>query len=118
LANVAQLKVYLLIVIGQIKKRIQMTNLKSQSQISNGLLLLITLCCSPHHSRWAGANPNHQTKPKLPHLIFQSVIARQAALVTEFDVNGLKVLVKRARGSLTVAAQLYFPRRCREHQCD
>src|SRR5438552_9701406 len=38
----------------------------------------------------------------------QSVVAKQAALVTEFDVNGLKVLVKRREGSLTVAAGLFL----------
>ena len=37
---------------------------------------------------------------------FQSVIARQASLVTEFEINGLKVLVKRREGSQTVAAGL------------
>lgn len=39
---------------------------------------------------------------------FQSVIARQAALVTEFEINGLKVLVKRREGSQTVAAGLFI----------
>jgi zinc protease len=39
---------------------------------------------------------------------FQNVIARQAALVSEFDVNGLKVLVKRRVGSLTVASGLFI----------
>lgn len=38
----------------------------------------------------------------------QSVVAKQAALVTEFEVNGLKVLVKRREGSLTVAAGLFI----------
>ena len=38
----------------------------------------------------------------------QSLVARQAALVSEFDVNGLKVLVKRREGSLTVAAGLFI----------
>ena len=38
----------------------------------------------------------------------QSVVAKQAALVTEFEVNGLKVLVKRREGSLTVAAGLFL----------
>jgi zinc protease len=33
---------------------------------------------------------------------------RAAALVTEFDVNGMKVLVKRRPGSLTVAAGLFL----------
>jgi predicted Zn-dependent peptidase len=39
---------------------------------------------------------------------FQSVIARQASLVTEFEVNGLKVLVKRREGSQTVGAGLFI----------
>ena len=38
----------------------------------------------------------------------QNVEATQAALVTEFDVNGLKVIVKRRPGSLTVAAGLFL----------
>lgn len=38
----------------------------------------------------------------------QSVVAKQATLVSEFDVNGLKVLVKRREGSLTVAAGLFI----------
>ncbi len=39
---------------------------------------------------------------------YQSVIARQASLVTEFDINGLKVLVKRREGSQTVAVGLFI----------
>jgi zinc protease len=38
----------------------------------------------------------------------QSVVAKQASLVSEFDVNGLKVLVKRREGSLTVASGLFI----------
>jgi zinc protease len=38
----------------------------------------------------------------------QNVEATQAALVTEFDVNGLKVIVKRRPGSLTVSAGLFL----------
>lgn len=38
----------------------------------------------------------------------QNVVAKQAALVSEFDVNGLKVLVKKREGSLTVAAGLFI----------
>jgi zinc protease len=38
----------------------------------------------------------------------QSVVAKQAALVSEFNVNGLKVLLKRREGSLTVAAGLFI----------
>src|SRR5437588_12526941 len=49
-----------------------------------------------------------QTPTPAPTPDFQSVIARQAALVTEFDVNGLKVLVKKREGSQTVAAGLFI----------
>lgn len=38
----------------------------------------------------------------------RSVVAKQAALVSEFDVNGLKVLLKRREGSLTVATGLFI----------
>jgi zinc protease len=38
----------------------------------------------------------------------QSLVAQQVALVTEFEVNGLKVLVKRREGSLTVAVGLFI----------
>lgn len=38
----------------------------------------------------------------------QSLVAKQAALVSEFEVNGLKVLLKRRAGSLTVAAGLFI----------
>jgi zinc protease len=38
----------------------------------------------------------------------QSVVAKQAALVSEFEANGLKVLLKRREGSLTVAAGLFI----------
>lgn len=38
----------------------------------------------------------------------QDIVAKQASLVSEFEVNGLKVLVKRREGSLTVAAGLFI----------
>src|SRR5205085_567289 len=38
----------------------------------------------------------------------KAVADKAAALVTEFDVNGLKVLVKRRAGSLTVATALFM----------
>jgi zinc protease len=51
-----------------------------------------------------------QTEPRLaPRNVqdLQNVVATQASLVSEFEVNGLKVLVKRRAGSLTVAAGLF-----------
>ncbi len=60
----------------------------------------------------AVANPllAQQAKPRETNTLqnVQSLVARQAALVTEFEVNGLKVLVKRREGSLTVAAGLFI----------
>ncbi|HEY6804045.1 MAG TPA: pitrilysin family protein [Pyrinomonadaceae bacterium] len=44
----------------------------------------------------------------LPQQTVQSVVAKQTALVSEFDVNGMKVLMKRREGSLTVAAGLFI----------
>ena len=69
------------------------------------LVLLSTICLSLIlcASAFAQATPS---APQTPDL--QGLIARQAALVTEFDVNGLKVLVKRRAGSQTVAAGLFL----------
>ena len=49
-----------------------------------------------------------QAKPAAAQPTAQSVVAKQAALVSEFEVNGLKVLMKRREGSLTVAAGLFI----------
>src|SRR5215510_526316 len=48
-----------------------------------------------------------QTRPQAQQTV-QSVVAKQAALVSEFEINGLKVLLKRREGSLTVAAGLFI----------
>jgi zinc protease len=78
-------------------------------QMTNGkwFLLSAILCLITASSVFAQTptSPPAQT-PAPPD--FQSVIARQASLVSEFDVNGLKVLVKRREGSQTVAVQLYI----------
>src|SRR5215471_6296723 len=54
------------------------------------------------------ASAQTPTPTPTPAPDFQSVITRQASLVSEFDVNGLKVLVKRREGSQTVAAGLFI----------
>jgi zinc protease len=61
---------------------------------------------------FVGAGASHaqqqqQTRAQAQQSI-QSVVAKQAALVSEFEVNGLKVLLKRREGSLTVAAGLFI----------
>src|SRR5437660_5645094 len=69
-------------------------------------LTLLTLFALALMASTAIAQPQNPTPAPTPD--FQSVIARQAALVTEFDVNGLKVLVKKREGSATVAAGLFI----------
>jgi zinc protease len=55
----------------------------------------------------SGASQAKQQTRAQAQQTVQSVVAKQAALVSEFDVNGLKVLLKRREGSLTVAAGLF-----------
>src|SRR4051794_27320659 len=84
-----------------------MTNLKYQISNIKWLLLSMTLCLlTSSFAAGQSQTPTTQTQTATPD--FQSVIARQAALVTEFDVNGLKVLVKKREGSATVAAGLFI----------
>ncbi|MFL6211057.1 MAG: M16 family metallopeptidase [Pyrinomonadaceae bacterium] len=55
------------------------------------------------------AAPSKIQPPVLPDTAkVKEVADKAAALVTEFDVNGLKVLVKRRAGSLTVATGLFL----------
>ena len=79
---------------------------KSIGRIISSTLLLTVLFVS------AGFSQTQSTRPASPQAqaqqSIQSVVANQAALVSEFDVNGLKVLLKRREGSLTVAAGLFI----------
>jgi len=76
-------------------------------QMTNGKwsLLSTILCLITASSVFAQTPTTTQTQAPPD---FQSVIARQASLVSEFEVNGLKVLVKRREGSQTIAVQLYI----------
>src|SRR5256885_4403914 len=82
----------------------QMTNVKWFS-LRRALMLLVLSALALTASAVV-AQP--QTPTPTPTPDFQGVIARQAALVTEFDVNGLKVIVKKREGSATVAAGLFI----------
>src|SRR2546421_7592011 len=82
-----------------ISKKSQMTNAKS---IWRTIVLALLITIAPL------AYAQTPSPTPIPSPDFQSVIARQAALVTEFDVNGLKVLVKRREGSQTVATGLFI----------
>src|SRR5947207_12780882 len=85
-------------------RKCEMTNKKWWSSICARWLMpgLLLLAASTAFAPTPAPAPQTQT----PDL--QSVIARQASLVTEYDVNGMKVLVKRREGSQTVAVQLYI----------
>jgi len=77
------------------------------SQSAAFRLLPVTLCLL-FIALLAPATRGQATQSATTTPDFQSVIARQAALVTEFEVNGLKVLIKRREGSQTVAAGLFI----------
>jgi zinc protease len=91
---------------------------RSLLRIALGLILSI-VAAQPTAMTWhasartlstQGQGDEARAKPQtLPdQTTIQNVEATQAALVTEFDVNGLKVLVKRRPGSLTVSAGLFL----------
>jgi zinc protease len=65
-------------------------------------LMLLTVAQS------ATAQQRTQAKPPQTLQSTQSLVASQAALISEFEVNGLKVLVKRREGSLSVGAGLFI----------
>jgi predicted Zn-dependent peptidase len=77
-----------------------MTNVQS-FLIGAALLCVSVFCAATALAQTPTPTPSQSTD-------LQSLIARQAALVTEFEVNGLKVLVKRREGSQTVAAGLFL----------
>ena len=70
--------------------------------ISSALLVAMMFIATTDYSQ-----ATQQAKPQSQETV-HSVVAKQAALVSEFEVNGLKVLLKRREGSLTVAAGLFI----------
>ena len=70
--------------------------------ISSALFVTILFFASTDYSQ-----ATQQPKPQSQENV-HSVVAKQAALVSEFEVNGLKVLLKRREGSLTVATGLFI----------
>ena len=76
---------------------------KSPRRLIRRALLIATLLVGATDSSHA----TQQTKAQSQDSV-HSVVAKQAALVSEFEVNGLKVLLKRREGSFTVAAGLFI----------
>jgi len=72
--------------------------------ISSALLVAMMFVASTDYSQ---ATQQPKPQPQSQETV-HSVVAKQAALVSEFEVNGLKVLLKRREGSLTVAAGLFI----------
>jgi zinc protease len=72
--------------------------------ISSALLVAMMFIASTDYSQ---ATQPASKQPQSQETV-HSVVAKQAALVSEFEVNGLKVLLKRREGSLTVAAGLFI----------
>src|ERR1051326_3781716 len=79
-------------------------SVNSIRRMLSSVLLLVLVCFGGSDS----SRDHQQTKPAQSHQSVQSVVAKQTALVSEFDVNGLKVLLKKREGSLTVAAGLFI----------
>src|ERR1044072_5449319 len=94
-----------------VKKQKTVSSIKVK--LSNYCLLLTAYClllsafCLPAFGQGQGTQAVPQPVTPSP-ISIQNIEATQAALVTEFDVNGLKVLVKRREGSQTVAAGLFL----------
>src|ERR1051325_760647 len=80
----------------------KMTNGKCNLLMRLGASLVLLISATVGFAQTPTPTPASQA----PDL--QGLIARQAALVTELDVNGLKVLVKRRAGSQTVATGLFL----------
>jgi len=88
----------------------QVSDMKNHSRVSQlltSLLLVIVLLLGGTQSSLATQTGKPQVRNE-PQQTVQSVVAKQASLVSEFEVNGLKVLMKRREGSLTVAAGLFI----------
>jgi zinc protease len=87
--------------------------LNAKCQVPNVKLFLINLLvlglCVLGADSLAAQTPTPPATPAAPQSTdLQSLIARQASLVTEFEVNGLKVLFKRREGSQTISAGLFI----------
>jgi len=83
-------------------QRKQKTQFKKRNLLLTAYCLLVTVLTASMALAQSTQSPPTQTPD------FQGVIARQASLVSEFEVNGLKVLVKRREGSQTVSAGLFI----------
>jgi len=80
---------------------------KTIKQLLTSVLMITLLVVSGTQAAQTTQSGKATGKSEPPQNV-QSVVAKQASLVSEFDINGLKVLMKRREGSLTVAAGLFI----------
>ena len=80
---------------------------KSIKQLLTSVMMVTLLVVSGTQAAQTTQSGKATGKADAPQSV-QSVVAKQASLVSEFDINGLKVLMKRREGSLTVAAGLFI----------
>lgn len=81
---------------------------RSSCKLRSTLNLLLALIFTFGGSQSLFASQQGKGATATEQQTVQSVVAKQASLVSEFDVNGLKVLIKKREGSLTVAAGLFI----------
>ncbi len=94
-------------IMNQLKNPGYLSRAKWARGMFTSLLIAIVLIAGSDssHAQQTAAPP---TAAQIQQQTVQGVVAKQAALVSEFEVNGLKVLLKRREGSLTVAAGLFI----------
>jgi len=80
---------------------------KTIKQLLTSVMMVTLLVVSGTQAAQTNQSGKATGKSDAPQNV-QSVVAKQASLVSEFDINGLKVLMKRREGSLTVAAGLFI----------
>ena len=82
----------------------QKSGMSFRAIISSALFFGLMFIASTSYSQTTQPATSKERSQESVH----SVVEKQTALVSEFEVNGLKVLLKRREGSLTVAAGLFI----------
>jgi zinc protease len=82
----------------------QKSGMSFRGTISSALFVAMMFVASNGYSQ----TTQPATSSAKPQESVHSVVEKQTKLVSEFEVNGLKVLLKRREGSLTVAAGLFI----------
>lgn len=90
------------------RKRCGFDRLRSVSALALAAALACATLVPGRRAIVLAQKPQTAPSTQPPQVDYSRLAAAAAALVTEFDVNGLKVLVKRREGSLTASAGLFI----------